>query len=108
MRKHCWQQQHRRLEGKEKVEKKRGQSTNIGRRAVLIWGKIRVRFESDARSDTWDFNLVDEEGLSVTFKKVNLTAVDTVTLKDIKGTTTAEMEWSRPYSWLSRSHDAAT
>ena len=41
---------------------------------------------------TWDFNLVDDEGLSVTFKKVNLTGVDTVTLKDVNGKITAEIE----------------
>jgi hypothetical protein len=35
---------------------------------------------------------VDDEGLSVTFKKVNLTGVDTVTLKDVNGKITAEIE----------------
>jgi hypothetical protein len=55
-------------------------------------GKIRVRFKSDAKSETWDFNLVDNEGLSVTFKKVNLEGADTVTLKDVNGKITAEIE----------------
>ena len=55
-------------------------------------GKIRVRFKSDANSETWDFNLVDDEGLSVTFKKVNLTGANTVTLKDVNGKITAEIE----------------
>jgi hypothetical protein len=55
-------------------------------------GKIRVRFKNDAKSETWDFNLVDNEGFSVTFKKVNLTGADTVTLKDINGKITAEIE----------------
>jgi hypothetical protein len=55
-------------------------------------GKIRVRFKSDAKSETWDFNLVDDEGLSVTFNKLNLTGVDTVTLKDVNGKVTAEIE----------------
>jgi hypothetical protein len=60
---------------------------------VLAAGeKIRVRFKSDAKSDTWDFNLVDNEGLSVTFKKVNLAGVDTITLKDVNGKITAEVE----------------
>jgi hypothetical protein len=60
---------------------------------VLAAGeKIRVRFKSDAKSDTWDFNLVDNEGLSVTFKKVRLTGVDTITLKDVNGKITAEVE----------------
>jgi hypothetical protein len=60
---------------------------------VLAAGeKIRVRFKSDAKSDTWDFNLVDNEGLSVTFKKVNLTGVDIITLKDVNGKITAEVE----------------
>ena len=55
-------------------------------------GEIRVRFKSDAKSETWDFNLVDDEGLSVTFDKVKLAGVDTVTLKDVSGQITAEIE----------------
>jgi hypothetical protein len=55
-------------------------------------GKIGVRFKSDAKSETWDFNLVDDEGLSITFDKVKLAGVDTVTLKDVNGKITAEIE----------------
>ena len=55
-------------------------------------GKIRVRFKNDAKSETWDFNLVDDEGLSVTLDKVKLAGVDTVTLKDVNGKITAEIE----------------
>ena len=55
-------------------------------------GKIQVRFKGDASSETWDFNLVDDEGLSVTFDKVKLAGVDTVTLKDVNGQITAEIE----------------
>src|ERR1051326_8580833 len=55
-------------------------------------GKISVRFKNDANSETWDFNLVDDEGLSVTFDKVKLAGVDTVTLKDVNGKITAEIE----------------
>src|SRR5881275_1786558 len=61
-------------------------------KVLTAGGKIRVRFKSDAKSEIWDFNLVDNEGLSVTFKKVNLTGVDTVTLKDVNGKITAEIE----------------
>src|SRR5215467_15587639 len=58
---------------------------------VLAAGaKIQVRFKRDAKSEFWDFNLVDDEGLSVTFNKVDLEGVDTVTLTDINGTITAE------------------
>ena len=60
---------------------------------VLTAGaKISVRFKNDAKSETWDFNLVDDEGLVVTFDKVSLAGVDTVTLKDVNGTITAEIE----------------
>jgi hypothetical protein len=55
-------------------------------------GKISVRFKNDAKSETWDFNLVDDEGLVVTFNKVNLAGVDTVTLNDVNGTITAEIQ----------------
>ena len=55
-------------------------------------GNIQVRFKNDAKSETWDFNLVDDEGLSVTFDKVRLAGVDTVTLKNVNGQITAEIE----------------
>src|SRR5215470_5868633 len=45
--------------------------------------KIQVRFKNDAKSEFWDFNLVDDEGLSVTFNKVDLPGVDTITLKAV-------------------------
>jgi len=61
-------------------------------KVLVAGGQIRVRFKNDPTSETWDFNLVDDEGLSVTFEKVRLTGVDTVTLKDIHGTITAEIE----------------
>ena len=60
---------------------------------VLAAGaKIQVRFKRDAKSEFWDFNLVDDEGLSVTFNKVDLEGVDTVTLNDVNGQITAEIE----------------
>jgi hypothetical protein len=66
---------------------------------ILLDGKVlaagasmQVRFKSDAKSETWDFNLVDDEGLSVTFEKVKLAGIDTITLKDVNGQITAEIE----------------
>ena len=64
----------------------------INGEVLAAGGKIQVRFKNDAQSETWDFNLVDDEGLSVTFSKVRLAGVDTVTLKDIHGQFTAEVE----------------
>jgi hypothetical protein len=61
-------------------------------KVLAAGGKIRVRFKRDANSDTWDFNLVDDEGLSVTFDHVKLAGVDTVTLKNVNGKITAEIE----------------
>ena len=61
-------------------------------KVLAAGGKISVRFKDDAKSETWDFNLVDDEGLSITFDKVRLAGVDTVTLKDVNGTITAEIE----------------
>ena len=61
-------------------------------KVLAAGGQIQVRFKSDAKSETWDFNLVEDEGLSVTFDKVKLAGVDTVTLKDVNGKITAEME----------------
>ncbi len=60
---------------------------------VLAAGKkIQVRFRGDAKSETWDLNLVDDQGLSVTFDDVRLSNVDTITLKDVDGKITAEIE----------------
>ena len=61
-------------------------------KVLVAGGKIRVRFNHDAKLETWDFNLVDDEGLSVTFDKVKLADVETVTLKDVNGEITAEIE----------------
>ena len=61
-------------------------------KVLAAGGKIQVRFKSEAKSETWDFNLVDDEGLSVTFNKVRLAGVDTITLKDMNGKITAEIE----------------
>jgi hypothetical protein len=61
-------------------------------KVLAAGGKVRVRFNHDSKSETWDFNLVDDEGLSVTFEKVKLAGVDTITLKDVNGQITAEIE----------------
>jgi hypothetical protein len=61
-------------------------------KVLAAGGKISVRFKDDAKSESWDFNLVDDEGLSVTFNRVRLAGVDTVTLKDVNGQITAEIE----------------
>jgi hypothetical protein len=54
-------------------------------------GTICVRFERGATSEL-RFNLVDDEGLSVAFNEVDLAGSDTVMLKDVNGTITAEIE----------------
>ena len=61
-------------------------------KVLTAGGKIRVRFKHDAKSEFWDFNLVDDEGLSVTFNRVDLAGVDKITLKDVHGKITAEIE----------------
>jgi hypothetical protein len=61
-------------------------------KVLIAGGKILVRFKSDTESETWDFNLVDDEGLSVTFDKLKLEGVNAVTLKDVSGKFTAEVE----------------
>src|SRR5580765_4158448 len=61
-------------------------------KVLTAGGRMKVRFKNDAKSETWDFNLVDDEGLSVTFDKIKLAGVDTVTLKDVNDQITAEIE----------------
>ena len=64
----------------------------INGEVLAAGGKVQVRFKRNAKSEFWDFKLVDDEGLSVTLNKVDLAGVDTVTLKDVNGTITAEIE----------------
>ena len=61
-------------------------------KVLATGGKIDVRFKRDAQSEIWDLNIVDDQGLSVTFDHVKLTNVDTITLKDVNGKITAEIE----------------
>src|SRR5207248_1116509 len=49
---------------------------------ILLKGKVltagesvQVRFKNEAKSETWDFNVVDDEGLSVTLDKVTWQAL---------------------------------
>jgi hypothetical protein len=60
---------------------------------ILLDGKVLAAGgKIDAKSEIWDFNLVDDEGLSVTFDKLKLAGVDSVTLKNVNGKITAEIE----------------
>jgi hypothetical protein len=61
-------------------------------KVLAVGDKVEVRFPRDAKSTTWDLNLVDDQGLSITFDDVNLTNCATVTLTDVKGKVTAEIE----------------
>jgi hypothetical protein len=61
-------------------------------KVLATGGQIEVRFPRDAKSTTWDLNVVDNQGLSVTFDDVNLTNANSVTLTDVKGKVTAEIE----------------
>jgi len=51
-----------------------------------------VYFKNDATLEFWNFNPVDDEGLSVTFNKVDLAGVNRITLQDVHGRITAEIE----------------
>jgi hypothetical protein len=57
-----------------------------------VGGKLAVRFDGAPKSATWDLNIVDADGLAVTFEKLNLIDVETVTLKNVDGKITAEVE----------------
>jgi hypothetical protein len=55
-------------------------------------GKLAVVFEDAPKTATWDLNIVDSDGISVTFKAVNLVDVETITLTGRDGNYTAEIE----------------
>ncbi len=60
---------------------------------VLAAGKkLQVHFDTSAKIPTWDLNIVDNEGLVVTFLALKLSGVDTVTLKTVKGNIVATVE----------------
>ena len=61
-------------------------------KVLAAGGKIDVRFRRDAKSEIWDLNIVDDQGHSVTFDHVKLTNANTITLKDVNGKITAEIE----------------
>jgi hypothetical protein len=61
-------------------------------KVLAAGGKIDVRFRRDTKSEIWDLNIVDDQGLSVTFDHVKLTNANTITLKDVNGKITAEIE----------------
>jgi hypothetical protein len=61
-------------------------------KVLAVGEKIGVQFKRDAKSEVWDLNVVDDQGLSVTFDHVKLNNVDTITLKDVNGKITAEIE----------------
>jgi hypothetical protein len=60
--------------------------------ALAAGKKLQVNFDPTAGSATWDLNIVDNEGLVVTFSALKLSHVDTITLKTVKGVTTAVVE----------------
>jgi len=53
---------------------------------------VQVEFDRADKSAIWDLNVVDDEGLAVCFKDINLINVDTITLKTVSGGITAEVE----------------
>ncbi|MEX1119395.1 MAG: hypothetical protein WEB60_11445 [Terrimicrobiaceae bacterium] len=55
-------------------------------------GLISVAFDPSEKSATWDVKVVDDEGIAVTFKAVNLLNVDTITLSSVNGKYTAEVD----------------
>ncbi len=55
-------------------------------------GMITVTFAPSEKSATWDVKVVDDEGVAVTFKSVNLINVDKITLESEGGRYTAEVE----------------
>lgn len=60
---------------------------------VLAAGeKLAVKFDPKAKSATWDLNVVDADGVAVTFDAMKLPGADTVTLKVVGGKITAEIE----------------
>jgi hypothetical protein len=69
-----------------------GATLLLSGKVLAAGGKIDVRFKRDAKSEIWDLNIVDDQVLWVTFDHVKLTNVDTITLKDVNGKITAEIE----------------
>jgi hypothetical protein len=54
--------------------------------------KVKVRFPGRQESAKWDLTIVDDAGLSVTFRTLNLAGVDRVTLLETDGKIDAVVE----------------
>lgn len=54
--------------------------------------RIAVKFSEKENHPLWDLNVVDADGVAVRFDKVKLEGADTVTLKEVDGKITAEVE----------------
>lgn len=61
-------------------------------KALDVGGRLAVKFEGAPKTAAWDLNMVDSDGVSVTFKNVNLIDADSITLKGSDGNYTAEVE----------------
>lgn len=61
-------------------------------RPLAAGGKLAVHFDDAPKVATWDFHLVDSDGVAVRLDKVNLIDVDTVTLREIDGKFVAAVE----------------
>lgn len=55
-------------------------------------GSVEIRFVEKPDTTLWDLNLVDDEGLSVAFKKINLLDAETVIIRTVDGEITAVVE----------------
>ncbi len=54
--------------------------------------KVNISFSPEEEADFWDLQIVDGEGTSVTFTRLKLTEISTVTLKIVDGEAIAEFE----------------
>ncbi|MGH8046550.1 MAG: hypothetical protein ACREKL_04830, partial [Chthoniobacterales bacterium] len=54
--------------------------------------KIYVKFDPKEKSEKWDLNVVDADGVAVTFKNIDLAGAGTIKLKVVGGKVTAEVD----------------
>jgi hypothetical protein len=55
-------------------------------------GRIDVKFAPTEKSEKWDLNVVDADGVAVTFTNIDLAGAGTIKLKVVDGKITAEVD----------------
>ena len=61
-------------------------------RVLASKGRVAVKFDPAEKSEKWDLNVVDADGVAITFDNIDLAGAGTIKLKVVDGKVTAEVD----------------